>query len=330
MVWDSQFRIPWGMKADTGRMVHVEDVPTGKLCGCICPGCRKMLIAKNTGRVKAHHFAHSPDDAKGTCESFLHGAAKRLLYDRIIDARLASATVAIEWRCKRCSCRHTGDLLKNVTADPHIETLISEANIRPDIWLEQGGQPSKLLEVVVTHPPETPVWQYAEFNGLPLLLFNIVEVADLDKLVYTQVLQPDIHYVERCLCGPCPYCKSYNCSSCSNSMQAYCDQCGACGSPHKHCSDCQEVIVPDRYGHDLCGTTVHDCCHITKMFDLSPCPPRHRTRANHRHCMNCGQPMILDVVERRKLAHIGDCYSHYDEGWRHIRWRHDGHVDWGV
>ena len=32
-----------------GRLVHIDDVPNGKACKCVCPACKGALQAKNKG-----------------------------------------------------------------------------------------------------------------------------------------------------------------------------------------------------------------------------------------------------------------------------------------
>lgn len=60
-----------------GQLVHVDDVPNGKECGCICPACKKPLQAKNAGEVREHHFAHQPGvDCPTALETALHFLAK--------------------------------------------------------------------------------------------------------------------------------------------------------------------------------------------------------------------------------------------------------------
>lgn len=51
----------------SGKMVHVDSVPRGILCGCICPHCKEPLMAKH-GEIKAHHFAHHSETRKATLE----------------------------------------------------------------------------------------------------------------------------------------------------------------------------------------------------------------------------------------------------------------------
>ena len=63
-------------------MVHVDEVPNGNECGCICPHCKSALCAKNggDGERMIHHFAHlSGADCIGAVESALHKMAKEIM-----------------------------------------------------------------------------------------------------------------------------------------------------------------------------------------------------------------------------------------------------------
>ena len=63
--WGESLPILYGRSTATGELVHVDDAPNGKACGCVCPdpGCGQPLIARNNGKKKIHHFAH----IDGTC-----------------------------------------------------------------------------------------------------------------------------------------------------------------------------------------------------------------------------------------------------------------------
>lgn len=50
----------WAENAE-GRMVHIDDVPRGLSCNCICPNCHERLMARH-GDVKQHGFAHHSDN----------------------------------------------------------------------------------------------------------------------------------------------------------------------------------------------------------------------------------------------------------------------------
>lgn len=67
-----------------GDLVHIDDVPNGNDCGCICPHCKSKLCAKNNGdgEKMIHHFAHqSGADCVGAVESVLHIMAKNILHE---------------------------------------------------------------------------------------------------------------------------------------------------------------------------------------------------------------------------------------------------------
>ncbi|HCE2185936.1 TPA: hypothetical protein NGT48_004490 [Vibrio parahaemolyticus] len=49
--------IPFGLK--DGKYYDVSEVERGRACGCICPSCKQVLVAKKGDPEKmAHHFAH--------------------------------------------------------------------------------------------------------------------------------------------------------------------------------------------------------------------------------------------------------------------------------
>ena len=69
-----------------GRLTHIDDVPSGLACNCICPGCRGRMVAKK-GSVQTHHFAHHAPQEGRPCasagETALHNFAKQLLNERL-------------------------------------------------------------------------------------------------------------------------------------------------------------------------------------------------------------------------------------------------------
>lgn len=53
---EKDFVFSWAENAE-GKMVHVDTVPNGLNCGCICPYCHEKLMARQ-GEERAHGFAH--------------------------------------------------------------------------------------------------------------------------------------------------------------------------------------------------------------------------------------------------------------------------------
>lgn len=77
----TDLKIPFGLLGD--KLVSPSEVTNGLKCNCVCPGCKKPLIAnhpKSENRVK--YFSHY---VKNNCsngyESALHLAAKRVLIE---------------------------------------------------------------------------------------------------------------------------------------------------------------------------------------------------------------------------------------------------------
>lgn len=70
-------KLPYGLK--DGIYVHIDEAKRGKDCHCICPYCKRNLIAKK-GDINENHFAHFPgEDCNLGGETALHLAAKALL-----------------------------------------------------------------------------------------------------------------------------------------------------------------------------------------------------------------------------------------------------------
>ena len=60
-----------------GQLVSINDVKNGKECNCICPACKEPLIARNNGKYRRPHFAHSSSyECEAAYESMLHLLAK--------------------------------------------------------------------------------------------------------------------------------------------------------------------------------------------------------------------------------------------------------------
>ena len=70
-------RLYYGIK--DGQIVSINDVNSGKTCGCVCPSCGEQLIAKK-GKIMIHHFAHaSTKDCEYGYETSLHLLAKDII-----------------------------------------------------------------------------------------------------------------------------------------------------------------------------------------------------------------------------------------------------------
>lgn len=76
----STLLVPFGLKDD--RLYEPTQVPNGKACGCVCPACKKPLVAKQNASTP--HFAHSQDEncSKGL-ETAVHLAVKQIIAEKM-------------------------------------------------------------------------------------------------------------------------------------------------------------------------------------------------------------------------------------------------------
>lgn len=58
----------YALHKNTNKIVHVDSVPNGKRCECICKNCGDALVAKNNGRVVRHHFSHTTKEESRDCQ----------------------------------------------------------------------------------------------------------------------------------------------------------------------------------------------------------------------------------------------------------------------
>lgn len=73
--------LTYGLKDN--KLTHIDDVENGIKCLCICSYCKEPLIARNNGKKKQHHFAHSSGaECEKAYESALHLLAKEIFEER--------------------------------------------------------------------------------------------------------------------------------------------------------------------------------------------------------------------------------------------------------
>lgn len=159
-------------------MVHVSDVPSGLACGCICPSCRRPLVARK-GRIKVHHFAHQADPTQScnprvALESALHKFAKQVLIE---NRRLLLPEVVAEF----------GGRLKRVSdaLEIHPEAIAQEVTMpgmRPDLLATASGR-QLCVEIAVTHfcgPEKLELFKARQLAAIEIDLSDIDTSAAAD------------------------------------------------------------------------------------------------------------------------------------------------------
>lgn len=132
-----------------GRLRHIDSVPNGKQCGCICPACGEALIARHGG-VRAHSFAHdSGAECRWAQETVLHRLAKHLIAQQG-EFAVPGVKVVVERRGPLELVR-VEDALPGQTVHPQsvaLEHMLFK--VRPDVVLSFGVR-KLLVEIAVTH-----------------------------------------------------------------------------------------------------------------------------------------------------------------------------------
>lgn len=129
-----------------GNIVSIDEVQSGKECGCVCPACGDELIARK-GQKRMHHFAHrSNEDCEYGYESSLHLAAKDILSR---SEKMVIPHVYVEFP----QSGKPKELLypkKKIPVD-RVELEKRFDDIIPDIVVYSGDK-YFFIEIYVTHP----------------------------------------------------------------------------------------------------------------------------------------------------------------------------------
>jgi len=129
-----------------GETVSIDEVESGLKCGCICPACGELLVAKK-GKKMMHHFAHH---SGSTCEygyeSSLHLAAKDILAKT---KRLFIPPVYLRFPESYKEEELISEAKEICVDNVYLEKRHND--IIPDVVVCTGGK-KFFIEIYVTHP----------------------------------------------------------------------------------------------------------------------------------------------------------------------------------
>ncbi len=133
----------------SGALRHVDAVPNGKQCGCICPACKEPLIARQ-GIVRAHSFAHdSGAECRWAHETVLHHLAKALIAKRG-EFAVPGVDVVVERQGPVIPIRARGSLPGRTIYPQSVTLECLLFDVRPDVVITYGDR-LLLVEIAVTH-----------------------------------------------------------------------------------------------------------------------------------------------------------------------------------
>ena len=203
------------------RLVHVDDVPNGLKCGCVCPSCHAPLVARNGGSILAHHFAHSSGTECATgYQTSIHLLAKEIIQDakRIylpeIVARYAFRVPEVEDefiyetergdRELRFSACGNEAFEKKFFAGGFVSDRIesveleqSQGGMIPDIVVHFKDGARLFVEIYVTHKVDEEKKEKLRAQGVSCIEINLSAIerglskAELAKLLYDEDFMED-------------------------------------------------------------------------------------------------------------------------------------------
>lgn len=214
----TKLKLPYGLR--DGQLQHISQVATGLACGCTCPGCGALLVARNTaGNVKVAHFAHyKAEECSTGLQTALHYAAKDIIarhqqlrlpsasgYFRFTEAYRASFTFDIspyeDYLFESTGYNEEAGFIQSEYADasgyffqsrviPVDEVVLEKraGDIIPDV-LVRSGEKWLLVEVAVAHFVDAEKRKKIQALGLSAVEIDLsktrrdVELAELEALI---------------------------------------------------------------------------------------------------------------------------------------------------
>jgi hypothetical protein len=151
----------------------IYEVPNGAACGCVCYGCGRRLIARNGGdsNLRAHSFAHYPEDMVIDCwssgETLLHIRAKEIIAKHRRVTLPPTYTSGIDGVPVQVTPEQSVEL-----TDVRLETFVGE--VVPDVAANLPDGRTIFIEIANTHPcPDEKIEKLAEM-GVEVLEIKVV------------------------------------------------------------------------------------------------------------------------------------------------------------
>lgn len=139
----AELKLTYG-KDSNGRLVHVNDVPSGLACDCTCPECGAQLIARK-GKRNQHHFAHANGaDCEGARMTALHMLAQQIVQEE--------KKIRKPWFKDYCEDKSKEIYFESVLLERRFKT--AEINRRPDCVgiIKKGDKQYEVwIEIKVKH-----------------------------------------------------------------------------------------------------------------------------------------------------------------------------------
>lgn len=177
---DLALRVPFGLK--NGKMYEPTQVKNGLACGCICPSCKRKLVAKaNIADKKYDHSPHFAHDKNKGCvngrETAIHLAAKQLIEEHgEIFLPVIEAKVELIDARRKVHPRSTLIRQEGIFKLQSVELEKSVGDFTPDLIAIDEYGAELLIEIAVTSFIDEHKLEKVKKYGRPLVEINASEV----------------------------------------------------------------------------------------------------------------------------------------------------------
>jgi len=184
-----------------GKLKYISDVRTGLECNCICPECKKKLIAKNDNKNTLYvegkriaHFAHyyEDDEKKGNSNCGYKSALQILAKVILSENKIITLP---EYHYDHNPKNNESIFVKSrkVMFDTiKIEDFIKEAGIRPDIIGEKDGK-ELYIEIAFTHKVDFEKRNKIKEIGKACIEIDVSD-QELDKKKLTHFIENEVSH----------------------------------------------------------------------------------------------------------------------------------------
>jgi Competence protein CoiA-like family len=222
-------KYPVAMVSESADLVWVDEIPVARAdrpkVSYVCVGCAGPV--RFVAGSKRPHFAHKESTPNCAGESALHRITKDLIADQLV----TQTNYELHWSCT-CTQPITRVLNDRNNVQVRVEHPVGER--RPDIAVLRDDRVRFVIEVVVTHEPESAALTFYEQQNIAVIIVrpSWETVSDLRKALALsspkskrKAWDEDLKGVEVLFGPPCrsdfhPNKKTSPCPSCSKQREA--------------------------------------------------------------------------------------------------------------
>ena len=184
--------------AADGSPRRISEVANGLACGCKCFGCDRQLIARNGGEVRAHSFAHRPEDMVYDCttpgETALHIRAKEIIAQHCRITLPATSVVRLDGSTVEVTPERSVEL-----TNVRLEMVAGE--LIPDVTATMPDGRRIFIEIANTHLCPPSKIEKLDLMGVEVLeimvsAYRAVPLDELDDIILDLAPRKLIHSSE--------------------------------------------------------------------------------------------------------------------------------------